>query len=299
MAFAARLNASLLREPDYRKHFAFWEDHGFHLVPLHFESPIPDTRNLPRYPWQHESKLRGIEMNEQQQVCLLTEEFPRFRHEYSAFPAKPGRDEAGFYLENGMFEGVDPLVLHCMVRRGKPNLIVEVGGGFSTLVSAAAAAKNGNTRLICIDPFPPAYLTRKLPARVSLVAEAVQEVGCDIFDALESGDILFIDSSHVAKYGSDVTYLFLEVLPRLKPGVVVHVHDIFLPADYLPSWLTDRRLFYNEQYLLQAFLAFNSAFEVLLANSYLTHYHLDKLKATFPTAAPYPGGASLWMRRTR
>ncbi len=186
-----------------------------------------------------------------------------------------------------------------MVRRGKPNRIVEVGGGFSTLVSAAAAARNGNTSIVCIDPFPPAYVTRKLPARVSLVVSPVQEVGFDIFERLESGDIVFIDSSHVSQYGSDVNYLFLEVLPRIKPGVVVHVHDIFLPADYLPSWLTANRLFYNEQYLLQGFLAFNSDFEVLLANSYLTHYHLDKLKATFPTAAPYPGGASLWMRRKR
>ena len=96
LAFAARLNASLLSEPNYREHFGFWKDHGFHLLPVHYESPIPNTNNLPRYSWQQESSLVGIEMNERRQIRLLREEFPRCRDEYSAFPAKPTRNEGAF-----------------------------------------------------------------------------------------------------------------------------------------------------------------------------------------------------------
>ena len=109
-------------------------------------------------------------------------------------------------------------------------------------------------------------------------------------------DILFIDSSHVAQIGSDVTYLFLEIIPRLHPGVVVHIHDIFLPMEMRKEWVLDEMRFWTEQYLLQAFLAFNREFEVLMANSYLGLYHVDVLRATFPRS-PWWGGGSFWMRR--
>jgi hypothetical protein len=108
--------------------------------------------------------------------------------------------------------------------------------------------------------------------------------------------MLFIDSSHTVKIGSDVNYLFLEVLPRLRPGVIVHVHDIFLPFEYRRDWVLDELRFWTEQYLLQAFLQFNSEFEVLMANSYLNHYYHEELKATFPDLTWWEGG-SFWMRR--
>ena len=118
----------------------------------------------------------------------------------------------------------------------------------------------------------------------------------EFFSQLESGDILFIDSSHTVKTGGDVNYFFLEVLPRLNPGVIVHVHDIFLPFEYRRDWVLDEFRFWTEQYLLQAFLTFNSEFEVLLANNYLLHYHKEHLKAAFPDLRRWMGG-SFWMRR--
>ena len=118
----------------------------------------------------------------------------------------------------------------------------------------------------------------------------------DFFSQLESGDILFIDSSHTVKIGSDVNYLFLEVLPRLRPGVIVHVHDIFLPFEYRRDWVLEEFRFWTEQYLLQSFLTFNSEFEVLMANYYLYHYHQDQLKAVFPNLSSWIGG-SFWLRR--
>src|SRR5262249_23664389 len=134
----------------------------------------------------------------------------------------------------------------------------------------------------------------------------VEDIDLEFFSQLQSGDILFIDSSHTVKIGGDVNYLFLEVLPRLKPGVIVHVHDIFLPFDYRRDWVKERLRFWTEQYLLQAFLTFNSEFEVLMANHYLMHRYLEDLKAAFPNLenlkAALPSsvkwdGGSFWMRR--
>jgi hypothetical protein len=111
----------------------------------------------------------------------------------------------------------------------------------------------------------------------------VEDIDLEFFSELNSGDVLFTDSSHTVKIGGDVNYLFLEVLPRLKAGVIVHIHDIFLPFDYRRDWVLDEFRFWSEQYLLQAFLTFNSEFEVLMANSYMAHEYLDDLKAAFPS----------------
>jgi hypothetical protein len=117
-----------------------------------------------------------------------------------------------------------------------------------------------------------------------------------VFERLEAGDILFIDSSHVVKTGSDVNYLFLEVLPRLKPGVVIHVHDIFLPHEFPKAWVMDLHLFWTEQYLLQAFLTHNAEFEVLFANAYMGARHQTEMQRTFPRSQWW-GGGSFWLRR--
>lgn len=236
-------------------------------------------------------------MNDENQMHLLTEVFPRFRGEYSQFPAEPSGEPADFYLDNPTFAGADPLALYCMVRHFRPQLILEVGGGYSTLVSTSALQENGNGELICVDPNPRPFLKQELAGLSSLLEKAVQDVGGDIFDRLGPGDILFIDSSHIVRYGSDVNYLYLEVLPRLKPGVLVHVHNIVFPADYPEHWITQHHLFHSKKYLLQAFLTFNSRYEVLLSNNYLAYNHIEELRATFPTATPFPGGGSLWMRR--
>jgi hypothetical protein len=130
----------------------------------------------------------------------------------------------------------------------------------------------------------------------SFVEAKVQDVDLEFFAQLAPGDILFIDTSHTVKIGGDVNYLFLEVLPRIKPGVLVHVHDIFLPFEYRRDWVMDELRFWTEQYLLQAFLTFNSEFEVLMANYYAGHYFEEDLKRAFPGLQSVKGG-SFWMRR--
>jgi hypothetical protein len=294
--FLAKVLPRCLHSKTFPEMFRLWERHGFHVTPVHFYQPIPDTRSLPETLWNRPSELVGIDMNDAMQLDLLRNHFPKFRHEYDQFPTEPTGQPGRFYFNNGLFDGTDALVAYCMIRHFQPRLIIEVGSGFSSLVAAEAIAKNKNSALVCVEPFPLDFLRQGFPGLRSLIEKKVEDIGLEFFSQLESGDILFIDSSHTVKIGGDVNYLFLEVLPRLKPGVIVHVHDIFLPFDYRRDWVMDELRFWTEQYLLQAFLSFNSRFEVLMANAYVGHRYMEELKAAF-TRSPWWGGGSFWMRR--
>jgi hypothetical protein len=278
-----------------KKYFPLWEQHGFHLTLNHYYSPIPDTRELPQGLWEGESELIGIQMNEEGQLHFLRTVFPQYQHEYGQFSADQCGDPYRFHFGNPAFDGTDALVLYCMVRHFRPSTIVEVGSGYSTLLSASAAALNGQTSLVCIEPYP-TDIVNGLPGMSQLIKTRVEDVELDLFKRLGPNDILFIDSTHVGRIGGDVLYLFLQVLPILQPGVVVHVHDIFLPREYPKTWIMNHHLFWNEQYLLQTFLLFNFAFEVLFCNSFMGLRHSAEMKKTFPNS-PWWGGASFWMRR--
>jgi len=294
--FIAKVMPHCLHSGKFHEIFPVWERHGFHVTPLHFYQPIPDTRSLPETLWERPSDLVGIDMNDAMQLDLLRNHFPKFRHEYDQFPTEATGTAGRFHFNNGLFDGTDALVAYCMIRHLQSRLIIEVGSGFSSLVAAEAIAKNDNSALICIEPFPLDFLRQGFAGLHFLIEKKVEDIGLEFFSQLESGDILFIDSSHTVKIGGDVNYLFLEVLPRLRPGVIVHVHDIFLPFDYRRDWVMEEFRFWTEQYLLQAFLSFNSEFEVLMANSYLAHRYMKELKATFANS-PWWGGGSFWMRR--
>jgi hypothetical protein len=276
--------------------FQRWERRGFHVTPVHFYQPIPDTQSLPETLWNRPSDLPGLQMNDSTQLELLRKIFPKFRDEYAQFPTTSSENESAFYVNNRPFGRADALVAYCMVRHFQPRLIIEVGSGFSSLILGMAAEKNKSSGVISIDPFPRDFVRKGFPGMQSLIEKKVQDIDLEFFSQLRSGDVLFIDSSHTVKIGGDVNYLFLEVLPRLVPGVIVHVHDVFLPFEYRRDWVLDECRFWSEQYLLQAFLTFNSEFEVLMANSYLKHYHEKELKAAFPALDRWEGG-SFWMRR--
>lgn len=297
--YIAKIVERCLNHPRFHELFLQWEQSGFHVTPVHFYQPIPDTRTLNDAVWSKPGSLAGVDMNEAGQLDLLRNVFPQFRGECEAIPRSATGKRGEFYFDNAHFGGTDALVAYCMVRHFQPRLIIEVGSGFSSLIIAQAAVKNESSSLVCIEPFPRDFLVAGFPGLASLVQKPVQEVELDSFSKLESGDILFIDSSHTVKIDGDVNYLFLEVLPRLKPGVIVHVHDILFPFDYRRDWVLDELRFWTEQYLLQAFLAFNSEFEVLICNSYLGSYFPEELKTCFPhsPSSPWWGGVSFWMRR--
>jgi hypothetical protein len=176
------------------RYFRFWEERGFHLTPVHFYQPIPDCRALPDSLWAEPSEMAGVDMNEEAQLHMLREIFPRYRDEYNHIPSGPTEIPHQFHLVNPAFDGTDALVLYCMVRHFKPNLILEVGSGYSSRLSAQAALKNGHTRLICIEPYPNPILETGFPGLTSLVRKSAQDAGLEAFGQLGSGDILFIDS---------------------------------------------------------------------------------------------------------
>lgn len=301
---AARAMAPLLRRlaPD-PKYFELWQRHGFHVTQVHYYQPIPDTRDLPISLWNRLSDLPGVDIREEQQKELLAEIVSKFKDEYTAIPKGGPTPEFRYYLGNTAFEAVDAEILFGLIRLLKPQRVYEIGSGFSTLLAADALRRNRvdghSCRFIAIEPYPSAELEAELPREVELWRVPVQQVSLDEFESLREDDILFIDSSHVCKIASDVQFEFLEVLPRIRPGVVVHIHDIFMPGEYPKQWVLDWRRFWNEQYLLQTFLSFNTTFEVLWAGQWMHIKHPDLLMKAFPSYKAGVSPASFWLRRTR
>ncbi len=289
----------------FKKLFAFWERLGFHITPVHFYQPIPDTRELSNELWTTSSDCTGIDFNDELQLDLL-EKFSGYKNEYDTFPRSSSITKHQYYTENGYYEWVDGEVLYSVIRHFKPGKIFEIGSGFSTFLSAQAILENKKNsseydcELVAFEPFPNNTLKEGFPGLSKLVPTRIQDVPIDEFMKLKENDILFIDSSHVSKIGSDVQYEYSEILPRLAKGVIVHIHDIFSPSEYPKHWIFEDHKFWNEQYLVQAFLQFNNSFEILWAGSYMHLTYPDKLKTAFNT---YKGDEtwprSLWLRRTK
>ena len=184
---------------------------------------------------------------------------------------------------------------HSMIRMLQPRQVLEIGAGYSTMVSTRAARFNENTRVRCIEPYPIDALRNGMPGLDELIHSQLQSVPPSEFESLQANDILFVDSTHVSKVDSDVNYIFFNILPRLRPGVIVHFHDIFLPNDYPRHWITEHRLFWNEQYLLLAFLLFNPQVEILLGSHHLGTNYAPSIAAAFPFLPTF-GGSSFWLR---
>jgi Methyltransferase domain len=232
----------------------------------------------------------GIDWNEPA-IASGLEVLERYEAEYASFPEQPGGPDARYHHANPFFSLVDAAVAHSFVRDKRFSRIVEVGSGFSSRVLRSALDLNGSGHLLCIDPSPRAPLAgiahehRALP---------VQKVPLSFFAELPPDSLLFIDSSHQAAQGSDVTFLLLSVLPILPGGVVVHVHDIFLPEDYPLAW---HDWGYSEQYVLQALLSYSSAFSVLWPGRYVTRTRPREMELFFPQSL-LGLHCSFWLQRT-
>ena len=285
--------------------FTIWQKRGYHVTPNHFYYPIPDTRTLKDNLWSKLSELVGIKLNENNQLELLSVFNSGFKEEYEKFPREKTEIPYQYYENNVMFRSVDAEILFCFVRHLKPGKIFEIGSGYTTCLTAEAVRKNKELygqecELIAFEPFPNDVLKTGFPGLSALVSKPVQDINLSKFNELKENDILFIDSSHVLKIGSDVQYIYLEILPRLGKGVAVHFHDIFLPAEYPKEWVMNQSRFWTEQYLLQALLAFNDSFDVLWAGSYMHLKHPDKLESAFSSynrTEEWP--SSFWIRKIK
>jgi Methyltransferase domain len=271
----------------------------------HYYSPIANNRLLSQEParsrvWPPSGppSTPGLDWRPDHQAALVRD---HLGHQ-SDFPIPDGPtgNPHDYHAANEMFSRLDAWMLQAMLRHFHPQRMIEVGCGWSSLMTARVNREqfDGSLDFTCIEPYPPDFLGDGIEGISRLIVSPVEQMPVDTFLELSAGDFLFIDTSHTVKTGGDVVFLLQEVLPRLADGVIVHIHDIFLPWDYPPEWVLAGRA-WNEQYAVRAFLTFNSAFEILLGVAWMSHFQSDLLASTLPGFPKnYPdGGGSLWIRR--
>lgn len=286
--------------------FDYAERNGLHILPVHYYSPVPKVGTLNGDLWSDRTACHGIDLRLDEGESLLRRMGARFGGEFAGFPLESSGDPRAFYLDNGAYGSGDAEIWYGMIREFKPARIIEIGCGHSTLVAGMAIAQNAGEdpgwkcEYTCVEPHLPAYLN-PVPAFVTEVVERpVQAVPLEVFGSLEAGDILFIDSTHVVSLGSDAVYEYLEILSRLREGVIVHIHDIFLPDEYPEAWAKSSRFFWNEQYLLHAFLLYNDAFEVVLASHAIARMRPSVFADSMPLRiASHNFPSSFWIRKVR
>jgi hypothetical protein len=267
----------------------------------HYYEPLFKPERL-RHPLSQPRHLPGVDLDEPAQMALLA----KFTYggELAAFPRERPAGDIGYHYANGSFESGDAECLYSMLRHFKPKRFIEIGSGYSTLIAreairrnAAEDASNG-CEIICVEPYEQPWLES---LGVQVIRCPVEQVDPALFARLGSGDVLFIDSSHMVRPQGDVLFEFLELLPQLPVGVLVHVHDVFTPRDYPPEWVVDDVRFWNEQYVMEAFLTLNRDFRVLMALNHMRHVAPDEVAAAFPVLGAELGArepGSFWMVRT-
>jgi len=268
----------------------------------HFYSPIVNPAELdPSHLWPSRPDIVGVEFNDSSHERILREVFPKYIADY-AYPEllDETADLKQFYTQNSQFSWLDSRALFVLLREWRPKRLIEVGSGFSTLLAADTNSRflDGALTVTCIEPYPREFLRHPIAGLSRLIEEKVQAVPIEEFATLDTGDILFIDSSHVAKTGSDVNFLFFEVLPRLKAGVRVHIHDIFLPHEYPRDWVIEENRSWNEQYLLRALLMHSTGFRVVFGCSYAFWRFPELVRDALahPLGHAFAGG-SFWIER--
>ncbi|MGH7077578.1 MAG: class I SAM-dependent methyltransferase [Acetobacteraceae bacterium] len=273
--------------------------------PGHFYSPVVNPAEVrkyvgPRRPFAEQSltEIPGIPISnpvmlefwEQAADCIRATSF-----------SDKNTSTDRYYWPNPSFPYGDALILRATICCRRPARVVEVGCGFSSacMLDAADAAGLADFQMTCIDPNPDRLRSLLRPAdagRVQIIGKPVQEVPLSVFATLKSGDILFIDSTHVLKTGSDVCHELFSVLPSLAPGVFVHFHDCRYPFEYPERWIFEYNYSWNEIYVIRAFLMFNTAFEIVFWNTFFALANKPLVEATAPAFAWNPGGG-LWLRR--
>jgi len=260
---------------------------GVGVFPIrdHYYEPLFSPKRL-RRPLDEDRALPGIDWNVEGQLKLLA--------------SLPYGGEIPDLELSDNFQAGDAEFLYGFIRLRKPRRIVEIGSGYSTLIAAKALRRNCEESAshacehLCIEPYEAPWLEK---SGVKVVRKRVEDVGLAPFAELDAGDLLFIDSSHVLRPQGDVVFEYLELLPSLKAGVAVHVHDIFSPRDYPEKWVIDEVRLWNEQYVLEAFLSCNREWKILAALNFLHHHHFDALRAACPFLTPAHDPGSFYLER--
>jgi predicted O-methyltransferase YrrM len=271
--------------------FDYAERAGIHILPVHYYSPIPSQSDFSRK--RRPNRMTGIDLDISSGAARADFLLKKYKDQIANFLEGPN----DYNPTNSGFHPLDAALLYASVSEAKPKRIVEIGSGMSTFVIANALRDQhlAETNFTCIEPFLPEYLRLNRETISEIIERPLQEVPIERFSELEANDILFIDSTHVVRFDSDVVYEILEILPVLKAGVIIHIHDIFLPDDYPEAWLKRHRYFWSEQYMLQAFLSMNPHFKIEIP--------VHAVKQMLPSddilqpASSDVEAVSLWMRR--
>lgn len=297
----------LLRAARWRLIAALARAGGMDVVERGYASPIPDPALLPDSLWGRRSEFRGVEFDLEAQMAFLHDDLGPYLSEFRP-PTEPTGVDTDYYLHNRMYGPVDADVLYSIIRNAKPARIIETGSGFSSKVIGQALAVNAADGHSCdyriFDPYPGESAPVAAPLRMASAPELRKVSATDVpvseYAELRAGDILFADTSHTVKTGGEVNYLLLEVLPALAPGVIVHIHDIYIPWEYPRDWIERFRYYWAEQYLVHAFLVFNTEYEVLFSSWAAVHDRGQELARLIPSFVPYdyrdgpPRGDCAW-----
>ncbi|HEV8538837.1 MAG TPA: class I SAM-dependent methyltransferase [Bacteroidota bacterium] len=273
----------------------------FQYPPGHYYSPIPSLRDIRRSDArifeEKPNNIPGIDLNTDVQLQL----FDDLSKWYETLPFKEHKtDGLRYFYENSFFSYADAIILFCMIRHLHPRRIIEVGSGFSSCVMLDTNELFFDNEISCsfIEPYPERLISLITPqdhGRVTILPRRVQDVDLKLFATLQPNDILFIDSSHVSKIDSDVNHLVFNILPAIASGVHIHFHDILYPFEYSRQWVYSG-LFWNESYLLRAFLQYNTSFKITLFNSYLAQFYREELLNRMPLCLRNTGG-SIWLQK--
>jgi predicted O-methyltransferase YrrM len=272
-------------------------------VPGHFYSPIPDINEIVEKAdkiWKPPSmEVPGVRMNPDIQYDHLKDFFELA----NSFPFPEEKsDKTRYYYNNHSYSYADGISLHSMIRKYKPRRIIEIGSGFSSCVMADTNELffNNTISLTFIEPNPEFFFSvfsEKDRQQNCVLVQKVQDVDLAVYDELEENDILFIDSSHVGKIGSDVNHEFFEIMPRLKKGVLIHFHDIFHPFEYPYDWIMEGRAM-NENYMLKTFLQYNESFEILFMSTFVSTFFKQEIEENMPIFLKNSGG-NFWMKKVK
>jgi len=273
------------------------QEHGLNLSPVNYYSNTPSISEvLESYEYKdsHPPYLDSGIFDQNKLREELGELIP-FSADFT--PAEKGCEKTcrSYFWKNSQFSYSDAMSYYAYIRRIRPKAVVEIGSGFSSLIAVEALRKNGSGHLTCIEPFPRPFIT-SLGIEGALLLQAVpaQDITAVTLNSmLEDGDILFIDSTHTVKTGSDCLHIFLRLLPKITKRIFVHVHDIFLPFGFPQSWMIDHQYYWTEQYLLLALLIDNPRARLLFGSAYHKHFNPDLL-SQFMHGSYAAGGASVW-----
>ncbi len=285
---------------------------GIYPIKDHYYEPLFNPAHL--YKSLREDRvLPWIDFNVKEQLNMLKNfnyndeliKIPMDKNDKNSIQSQ--KEYSFFYYNNYHFEYGDSEYLYNTIRFLKPKQIIEVGCGYSTLLMLEAIKQNKQEnpnyqcKQVCIEPYEKPWLEE---LDIKITRERLEKLDSSIFNTLEKNDILFIDSSHIIRAQGDVLLIYLTILPMLKKGVYVHIHDIFTPKDYLDNWILEHHYpFWNEQYLVEAFLGMNKEYKIIGALNFLKHNYFKELSEKCPTLKQVPHDEprseprSLWIVR--